>query len=59
MGNCRTQVKRFSSTWIFAEGSDEHQETIGDFAAEGLGKLAGELKYGKEQDEDINLPRLR
>lgn len=46
--------------WIFAKGSDEQQEAIGDLAAEGLGKLAGELQYGTEQNEDFDLlPRLR
>lgn len=46
--------------WAFSEGSDEQQEAIGDFAAEGLGKLAGELQYDTEQNEDFDLlPRLR
>ena len=45
--------------WIFSEGSDEQQEAIGELAAEGLGKLAGELQYDAEQDEDYNVPRLR
>ena len=45
--------------WIFTEGSDEQREAIGDLAAEGLGKLAGELQYDTQQNEDFDLPRLR
>ena len=45
--------------WIFADGCDEQREAIGDFAAEGLGKLAKELQYDSQQDDDYNVPRLR
>ena len=45
--------------WIFSKGSDEQREAIGDLAAEGLGKLAGQLQYDSQQDEDYNVPRLR
>lgn len=47
--------------WVFDEGSDTQKETIRDLTLQGLGYLAEELRYDRENEQDNNLdvPLLR
>ena len=47
--------------WVFDEGSDTQKEIVRDLALRGLGYLAEELRYDREQDQEdnIDVPLLR
>ena len=45
--------------WVFSDGEPIDQETIRDLALEGLASLVDELAYGREVQQDVDVPLLR
>ena len=53
----------YSAKWVFGEGSERYRRIIGDLVLKGLGYLAEELRYDREQafgaEFDVPLARWR
>ena len=45
--------------WIFAEGAPQHRDILRDFALQGLGYMAEELRYDRDAEPDRDAPLLR